>query len=101
MSRRIPPSLRQMVAERANFRCEYCLVPEYFLASIFHIDHIRSVKHEGLTVPENLAFACPHCNQNKGSDVATFSDLEGEETTRIFNPRKDSWNEHFMSAKEK
>lgn len=95
MSRAIPDSLRKQVAERAGYRCEYCLVSERFLATIFHIDHIRSIKHGGATAPGNLAYTCPHCNQNKGSNVATFLDEEGELTVRIFNPRKDDWVNHF------
>lgn len=98
MSQPIPPALRRQIAERAGFRCEYCLVPEQFLATVFHIDHIRSLKHGGITTLHNLAYACPHCNQNKGSDVATFVDEEGEETIRIFNPRKDNWQNHFEQA---
>lgn len=98
MSRAIPDSIRKQVAERAKYRCEYCLVPERFLATIFHIDHIRSIKHGGITAVENLAYACPHCNQNKGADVATFLDDEGETTVRIFNPRKDDWTIHFELA---
>lgn len=46
-------------------------------------------------MPDNLAYACPHCNQNKGSNVATFVDEESELTVRIFNPRKDEWPGHF------
>lgn len=95
MSRPIPISLRRQVAVRAGFRCEYCLVPERFLATVFHIDHVRSLKHGGLTHFENLAYSCPHCNQNKGSNVATFADEAGETTVRIFNPRKDLWEVHF------
>lgn len=95
MSRAISDALRRQVAERAGYRCEHCLVPERFLATIFHIDQIRSVKHGGANVLENLAYPCPHCNQNKGSDVATFLDEEGETTIRIFNPRKDEWTNHF------
>lgn len=70
-------------------------MPERFLATIFHIDHIRSIKHGGATVLDNLAYACPHCNHNKGTDVATFLDEAAEQTVRIFNPRKDSWAIHF------
>ncbi len=92
---RIPKNLREQVARRAKYRCEYCLVPERFLATIFHIDHIRSLKHGGLTTQANLAFTCPHCNCNKGSDVAAFADTEGEVLVRLFNPRKDVWEEHF------
>jgi len=95
MSQHISLALRRQIAERAGFRCEYCLVPERFLATVFHVDHVRSLKHGGSTTFHNLAYACPHCNQNKGSDVATFVDEEGEETIRIYNPRKDNWQNHF------
>ena len=95
MAYQISAILRQKIAIRANFRCEYCLIPERFLATIFHIDHIRSIKHGGKNHIDNLAFACPHCNQFKGSDIATFIDDDGDEITRFFNPRRDSWSEHF------
>lgn len=95
MRKNISESLRLLVAQRAKFCCEYCLVPEVFLATIFHIDHIRSLKHGGKSTFLNLAFACPHCNQNKGSDIATFLDENNEQTIRFFNPRKDLWHDHF------
>ena len=95
MNQHVSDFLRQRVVLRAGFRCEYCRVPEAFLATTFHIDHIRSLKHGGKTVFENLCLACPHCNQNKGSDIATFLDEDGEELVRLFNPRKDVWAEHF------
>jgi hypothetical protein len=94
---RISEKLRQQVAKNADYRCEYCLTPEFFLATTFHIDHIRSIKHGGKTISENLAYACPHCNQNKGSDIASYTDED--ELVRLFNPRKDSWNEHFEFIK--
>ena len=90
---RISEKLRQQIAKNANFKCEYCLTPEFFLATTFHIDHIRSIKHGGKTLLQNLAYACPHCNQNKGSDIASFTDED--ELVRLFNPRKDVWSEHF------
>ncbi|MBK9335673.1 MAG: HNH endonuclease [Lewinellaceae bacterium] len=95
MSQSVSAVLRRQVAERAGFRCEYCLVPERFLATVFHVDHVRSIKHGGTSMPDNLAYSCPHCNQNKGSNVATFLDEEGEETVRVFNPRRDNWASHF------
>jgi hypothetical protein len=36
------------------------------------------------------------CNQNKGSDIATFIDEETDQLVRFFNPRKDDWHEHFQ-----
>ncbi len=98
MSRQfISEKLRQKVAERALFRCEYCLVPEAFLATIFHIEHIRSIKHGGNSSLDNLAFACPHCNQNKGSDIATYLSDKSDQLVRFYNPRKDKWPEHFTN----
>lgn len=98
MSRAIPENLRNEVAKRAEYCCEYCRIPENMMATVFHIDHIRSLKHGGKTELANLAFSCPHCNQNKGSDIATFIDEDDEETVRLFNPRKDFWEQHFEVA---
>lgn len=95
MRQKISEALRLQVSLRAHNACEYCLVPEAFLATVFHIDHIRSLKHRGKTNLENLALACPHCNQNKGTDVATFIDDESENLIRLFNPRKDVWSDNF------
>jgi hypothetical protein len=44
---------------------------------------------------ENLAFCCPHYNQDKGTDVAAFVDEHNEQTVRFFNPRRDKWRDHF------
>jgi hypothetical protein len=60
------------------------------------IDHIISVKHGGPTALENLAAACILCNRQKGSDVGTV--LADGRFTRFFNPRIDSWAEHFRLA---
>lgn len=95
MSRNIPKHLRLLVAERAAYRCEYCRIPELFLATNFHVDHIWSVKHAGLTLLQNLSYCCPHCNQNKGSDIGTFEDEQNENIVRFFNPRKEEWEDHF------
>lgn len=91
---RIPETLRLLVAHRAAFRCEYCRIPDMGFALPFQVDHIRSLKHNGLTVASNLAYCCPDCNRYKGTDLGSF---EGDETALIpfFNPRTGVWNEHF------
>ena len=94
MSQKITQIVRKEVANRANQKCEYCLMPEEFSFLPFHIDHIVSQKHGGGNEIENLAYACPHCNQNKGSDLTTF--LENyQDLERLFNPRLDQWKDHF------
>ena len=58
-------------------------------------DHIKSLKHGGLSVFSNLAYCCPDCNFFKGSDVATFV-AGSTQLVRFFNPRKDVWSDHFQ-----
>jgi hypothetical protein len=94
MSRYIPDVLREQVAQRAGFCCEYCRLPADRSFFAFHIDHVVSLKHGGQTTADNLAFACLICNLNKGSDVATFLD-DIDQSVRFYNPRRDQWHEHF------
>lgn len=94
MSRYLPERLRKIVAERAGYRCEYCLLPESFAFYRFQVDHIISLKHGGLTVESNLAYSCVTCNNAKGSDIGTVL-FPRREFVRLFNPRIDDWEAHF------
>ncbi|MPR34295.1 HNH endonuclease [Salmonirosea aquatica] len=94
MSRYIADAIRQEVAVRAGFRCEYCQIHQDDAFYPFQIDHIVSRKHGGQTLLDNLALACFPCNVNKSSDVGTIL-LPQQIFIRLFNPRLDSWNEHF------
>ncbi len=85
---------RQLVARRAGFRCEYCLIHEDDTFFGCEIDHIVSKKHGGTNDPENLAYACLFCNRHKGTDVGSIHPTTGE-LVRFFNPRKDHWSKHF------
>ena len=68
----ISNALRRLVAERADYRCEYCLLPDEFTYLPHEPDHIIPSKHGGATTTENLALACFWCNQLKGSDLASL-----------------------------
>src|SRR4051794_6575325 len=83
----ISGELRQFVAERAGYHCEYCLLHEDDTYSPHQIDHIIGGKHGGLSTPDNLAFACLRCNAWKGSDIGSF-DPETGRLVSIFNPRQ-------------
>jgi 5-methylcytosine-specific restriction endonuclease McrA len=61
------------------------------------IDHVISRKHGGMSDPENLEFACYLCNRLKGSDIASPHPVTGE-LVRLYDPRKDRWEEHFRIA---
>ena len=94
MSQYIPENLRRLTAERAEHRCEYCRIHESDSFLSFQVDHIISLKHDGVTEPENLAWSCFACNNNKGSDIGTVL-LPDKRFVRLFHPREDAWNDHF------
>lgn len=93
----VPASTRRLVAERANYACEYCLAEDVGSFIGFEVDHIISRKHRGSNDATNLDYACPDCNRSKGSDIA-FIDWENREIVRFYNPRTDIWAEHFRLA---
>ena len=94
MSKHISSEIRQIVASRANFVCEYCLIAESDAYFKFQVEHIISRKHGGSSELENLALSCVFCNRYKGSDIATLTPESGE-LIRFYNPRNDRWREHF------
>jgi len=95
MSSYISDDLRNRVAKRAEYLCEYCLIHEDDTHFGCQVDHIISVKHGGPTTVENLAYACAFCNRHKGSDIGSIV-WETGEFARFFNPRTDRWDDHFQ-----
>ena len=86
--------LARSVRERAGGRCEYCRLPQLALLLPFQVDHILAAQHEGQSVLDNLALACPHCNRYKGPNIAG-RDPDSGELVRLFHPRIDLWTDHF------
>lgn len=96
MSRYVSDELAKLVIERAANKCEYCRISTEDTYLGGEIDHIRSIKHNGKTILDNLAFACQPCNRNKGSDLGSISEISNE-LVRFYNPRIDIWTEHFKA----
>jgi len=94
MSKYFSKAIRQLIAARANFRCEYCRKPEIISNFSFHIEHIISKQHKGTDKLSNLAYACSWCNWKKGPNIATLLAEKGN-LIPLFNPRIDDWNYHF------
>jgi hypothetical protein len=86
--------LRKFVTERADNRCEYCLIPQSFCLHKHEPDHIIPIQHGSLTVADNLALACMRCNRYKGPNIGFF-DPETGKLVPFFNPRNQEWTEHF------
>jgi 5-methylcytosine-specific restriction endonuclease McrA len=90
----IPASLRRLVIQRADNRCEYCGLSQLGQAATFHIDHVVPVVAGGETTAANLALACVSCSLRKGARQE-LENLETGEIVSIFNPRQQAWKEHF------
>jgi 5-methylcytosine-specific restriction endonuclease McrA len=103
----VDPDVRIIVRARARNACEYCLIETN---TQFHVDHIvpkslwlRYLAGSLLLEPlqsdreadhiDNFAWSCPYCNQAKGNRV---SGRAGRQTSRLFHPRRDRWEEHFF-----
>jgi hypothetical protein len=95
----ISETVRDRVVARSRYRCEYCQMPSIYIYAPMEIDHIRPTALGGDDDEENLCLSCPRCNGFKGSQI-TGSDVAGVEV-RLFNPRLDTWSEHFTWADDK
>lgn len=95
MATDISESLRRFVAERAGFRCEYCLIHEDDSYTPHQVDHIISRKHGGASDPNNPAYACLRCNAWKGSDIGSL-DPETGAFVSLFHPRRHRWSDYFV-----
>lgn len=103
------PDVRLVVQARARDACEYCLMSA---RTQYHIDHIIPIVRwqsylEGMLHQQplssdgvadhidNFSWSCSHCNTSKG-DRALGRD--GNHVYRLFHPRRDMLNEHFIFA---
>ncbi|MFZ1936957.1 MAG: HNH endonuclease signature motif containing protein [Thermoguttaceae bacterium] len=90
----IPAHLQRLVAQRAGGRCEYCGLSQEGQEARFHIDHVVPVVRGGATIEENLALACVSCSLRKAARQSALDPQTGIDAA-LFNPRVDSWQEHF------
>lgn len=90
MSRR-----KEAVRSRARGICEYCHSQESFATQSFSVDHIIPPQAGGGDGEDNLAFACQGCNNHKYNRT-TAIDPVTDELVRLFHPRLDRWDDHFI-----
>jgi hypothetical protein len=86
---------QQKIRKRASNLCEYCHTSEEWQYVMFTIDHIIPVSKGGTNNLDNLCLACFHCNRKKSNKLYTFDPLT-DKKVKLFNPRKDIWNDHFI-----
>lgn len=90
----VPLELRREVAAQACYRCGYCLSTESILGIPMDVEHIVPESAGGATVEQNLWLACSLCNSYKGSRTSFKDPISGRDVP-LFDPRRQSWNQHF------
>jgi HNH endonuclease len=95
----ISADIERRVCRDARNRCGYCLSPQHLVMARLEIDHIILVSKGGSNDESNLWLACPICNRYK-SDKREGIDPETGTTIKLFNPRTQSWSEHFQWTQE-
>lgn len=97
MSAYLAVELRRQVREDAGNRCGYCLSAEEISGLALQFEHLCPEAGGGQTIRENLWLACRRCNSHKADRVYALDPVSGLEVS-LFNPRLDSWTEHFEWA---
>ena len=89
-------AIRSKVRKRAQYKCEYCQIPEAATPFIaFHAEHIIARQHQIDDSLENLALSCDRCNAYKGPNLSSI-DPTTNTIVELFHPRKESWEDHFQ-----
>ncbi|MCE7985662.1 MAG: HNH endonuclease [Caldilinea sp. CFX5] len=96
----VSPAVRQVVAIRAGYCCEYCQSAERVTSGPMHVEHILPTAKGGVTDPDNLAYPCARCNLHKGMRTAFHDPVSGR-STPLFNPRFQVWSDHFLWSGDK
>jgi 5-methylcytosine-specific restriction endonuclease McrA len=91
----IPSAVRQHVAAEARQRCGYCQTQELVIGMPLEIEHIIPEALGGSSEVANLWLACPRCNRYKGVQTHAI-DAQTGQWVPLFNPRVESWIEHFI-----
>src|SRR5688500_3523208 len=90
---------KEIVRERAKYRCEYCRAPQEITGYAFHMEHIHPLDEGGEDDIGNCALSCMPCNRAKSNHL-TGEDPKTGKSESLYNPRKDKWNEHFRVEKK-
>lgn len=86
--------VRARVRAQARHRCGYCLSAEHITGTALELDHLIPIARGGSSEESKLWLACAGCNSRKASRVSA-ADPETGDVVRLFNPRLDTWSDHF------
>jgi 5-methylcytosine-specific restriction endonuclease McrA len=92
---RLTEAVRAGVRAQANDRCGYCLSPQRVVLGWMEIEHIIPQARGGSDDKENLWLACRLCNNYKGVQTEALDPVTAAQAP-LFNPRTQTWTEHFV-----
>jgi hypothetical protein len=96
---KISKVLDEKIRHQSKNRCGYCQTPQYLVPFKLEIEHIFPQALGGKTVEENLWLACRECNAHKATKIKALDQIT-EKIVKLFNPRKQNWNEHFKFSED-
>lgn len=86
---------RLRVREAFADRCAYCQCSQTYVPGKLEIEHIHPESRGGTSEESNLCLACRTCNLAKSNQIEAIDPLAGR-SFPLFNPRTQTWNEHFQ-----
>jgi hypothetical protein len=86
------------VFARARNRCEYCHAQKKIILYL-EIDHVIPLRAGGTDDLDNLCAACRRCNGVKLAEQTVIDPTTGQRMP-LFNPRRNTWGEHFRWSKD-
>jgi hypothetical protein len=93
-------ALKNKIRRAARNRCGYCLTPQEILSMPLEFEHLHPIAEGGTDAEENLWLACRNCNGFKHAKIHAVDPIT-ETRVNLFNPRTQSWNEHFEFSQDK
>ena len=98
-----PPRLSLMMIARirhqARYRWGYCLSSEILLGMPMEVEHLIPLAIGGASTEENLWLAGRRCNGFKGAQTVVLDPLS-QQPVALFNPRTQSWPDHFQWSED-
>lgn len=82
---------RERARERFGRRCGYCGVHEDDVGATLTLDHHQPRAHGGEDQSDNLVYACPRCNDHKGS----YWHEDTPPHVRLLHPGRDDLGAHL------
>lgn len=86
--------LHPVLAVAANHRCGYCQTQEVVSGIPLTVEHLLPKAQGGNDEEENLWLSCRFCNGHK-ADQTEALDPKTDQLVPLFNPRRQTWHEHF------